>query len=252
MNLKAKGNDRLEARPTVKGSNDPAAVSIRETFAYVRDNRATFVCLNLGIAMVTLNSYASSFWIPSMLIRRFEWRQGQTGLVYGTIIATCGTLGVVAGGWLSDWWTQKGRADAPLRVAWLSCLFGLPCTILYPLAPTGGWTAALLVPMVFMGSMPFGVAPAAIQRMMPNTMRAQATAIYLFAINLIGMGLGPTVAAVLTERVFHDKNAVHFSLLIVGVVTYSCAILLLGISLKCYRRSLDYLKTWSQSQASEA
>jgi MFS family permease len=106
----------------------------------------------------------------------------------------------------------------------------------------------LLIPMVFFASMPFGVAPAAIQRMMPNTMRAQATAIYLFAINLIGMGLGPTVAALLTERVFHDKNAVHHSLLIVGTVSYVSAILLLGISLACYRRSLDYLTTWGQTQ----
>ena len=237
---------------TRAGQASPSAVTIRETLIYVRDNRTTFICLNLGVAMITLNSYASTSWIPSLLIRRFGWAQGQTGMVYGTIIAICGTLGVVAGGWLADWWTQKGRIDAPLRVAWLSSLFGLPFTILYPLAPTGGWTAVLLIPMVFFGSMPFGVAPAAIQRMMPNTMRAQATAIYLFAINLIGMGLGPTVVAVLTERVFHDKNAVHHSLLIVGVVSYLCASVLLGISLKSYRCSLDYLQIWSQSKASES
>ena len=56
--------------------------------------------------------------------------------------------------------------------------------------------------------MPFGLAPAAIQQLMPNTMRGQASSLYLFVINLIGLGLGPTVVATLTQDVFHDKNAV--------------------------------------------
>ena len=221
--------------------------TIKETLAFVLDNKATFICLNLGIALVTLNSYASSSWVPSLFIRRFEWSQGQTGMVYGTIIASSGTLGVVAGGWLADLWLQRGCADAPVRVAWLATLCGIPFTLLYPMSSSANQTVLFLIPMVFFGSMPFGVAPAAIQRMMPSTMRAQATAIYLFVINIIGMGLGPTAAAVLTEQVFQDKKAVHYSLLVVGISTYVCAAILLGISMTCYRRSLDYLHNWSKS-----
>lgn len=235
--------------PARAGKVASAAASISETGAYVLANATTFICLNLGIALFTLNSYASTSWIPSLFIRRFGWAQGQTGMVYGTIIAISGTLGVVGGGWLADRWTQRGRVDAPLRVACLSGLCWLPFGILYPLATSGTVTAVLLIPVVFFGSMPFGVAPAAIQRMMPNTMRAQATAMYLFVINIIGMGLGPTIVALLTEHVFHDKNSLHHSLLIVGILSYVGAVVLLGISLKSYRRSLDYLQNWSVSQA---
>ncbi|WP_040592232.1 spinster family MFS transporter [Schlesneria paludicola] len=243
--------------PTRKGlvgkqKSHGATISLTETWQYVRANMATFVCLNLGIAMVTMNSYASISWIPSMFLRRFGWSQGGVGLVYGTIIATSGTLGVVAGGWLSDLWTQRGCADSPLRVAWLSTLCGLPFVVLYPLAPTGNLVAALLVPMVFFGSVPFGVAPAAIQRMMPNMMRAQGTSIYLFVINLVGMGLGPTFAALLTDNVFEDPNQVHKSLLIVGTASYVLACILLGISLSNYRRSLDYLQQWTHDKAQTA
>lgn len=225
-----------------------AVATVGETLAYVLANRTTFVCLNLGVALVTLNAYASSSWVPSLFIRRFQWTQGQTGLAYGTIIALFGTLGVVCGGWLADRWFQQGRMDAPLRVAWMSCLCWLPFGALYPLMPTGTLTAGLMIPVVFFSSMPFGVAPAAIQRMMPNTMRAQATAIYLFVINIIGMGSGPTIAALLTERVFQDKSMLHYSLLIVGIGSYLLAVLLLGLSLKSYRRSLDYLQQWTQAQ----
>jgi MFS family permease len=232
-------------RSSIQTGNDSARpATIRETLAYVFDNKATFVCLNLGIAMVTLSSYSASSWIPTMLSRRFAWPQGQIGVIYGSIIATCGTAGVVAGGWLADRWAHLGRQDAPLRVAWLACLGGIPCALLYPLAASDRQVVLLLMPMIFFGSMPFGVAPAAIQRMMPSTMRAQATAIYLFVINLVGMGLGPTVTALLTEKVFRDKNAVHYSLLIVGVTSYVSASILLGISMKSYRTSLDYLRQW--------
>jgi MFS family permease len=105
---------------------------------------------------------------------------------------------------------------------------------------------------VFFMSMPFGVGPAAIQQMMPNTMRAQATALYLFVINLIGLGLGPTLVAILTEDVFRDKNAVHYSLLVVGVISYVSAAILLWLGLKPYRGSLEYLKEWTEANTQQS
>lgn len=230
-----------------EGQPAPRTATLGETKAYIFDNLTTFTCLNLGIALLTLSAYAGTSWIPSLFIRRFEWSQGTTGLVYGSIMAISGTFGVLAGGWIADWWSERGCVDANVRVAWLSTICIVPFGVLYPLAGTGTMTAVLLVPTVFFGSMPYGVAPAAIQRMMPNTMRAQATAVYLFVINIVGMGLGPTVAAMLTEYVFHDPKSVHFSLLIVGAGAYVSGIILLGICLKSYRRSLKYLADWNQS-----
>ena len=53
--------------------------------------------------------------------------------------------------------------------------------------------------------------------------------------------------ATLTEDVFHDKNSIHLSLLVTGVVAQLLAVVLLWRGLKYFQRSLDYLKTWSQS-----
>lgn len=227
-----------------------ASASMREVLTYVRDNATTFFCLNLGIALVTLNAYGGTAWIPAMYERRFGWTAGQTGIVFGLIVGIAGTCGIVAGGRLADWLNQRGQADGNLRVAWLGTTCWLPFGLLYPLAPSATWAAILLTPALFFLSMPFGVAPAAIQRMMPNLMRAQATALYLFVINLIGMGLGPTVVALLTDHVFEDKNAVHHSLLIVGAVTHILASILLWLGLGSYRRSLHYLESWQSPDAS--
>jgi MFS family permease len=240
---------REPERKGVLRSNDRSFTvprgSVRELCAYVWDNRSTFLYLNLGIALVALEGYGGFNWIPSLFTRRHGWTQGHTGLVFGSIVAVCGTLGIVTGGRLADRLRLRGYADANLRVALLGAVGWLPFGTLFPILSSAYWAATLLAPAVFFMSMPFGVAPAAIQQMMPNSMRAQATAIYLFVINLIGMGLGPTFVAVLTEDVFRDKTAVGYSLLIVGGVAHLGGAGLLCLGLAPYRRSLDYLNRWS-------
>jgi MFS family permease len=231
------------------GGTAADAASVGAVLAYVRDNRATFLYLNLGIALVALYGYGATSWVPTFFIRRYAWSPGQTGLVFGIIVAIGGTLGIVTGGRLADWLRQRGHADANLRVALLGAALGLPFTAIFPLAPTAVSAAVLLAPVLFFMSMPFGVAPAAIQQMMPNTMRAQASACYLFVINVIGLGLGPCLVAVLTEKVYRQQSAIHHSLLVVGAVSFAFAAILLWRGLKPYRLSLAYLKEWSDSQA---
>ena len=241
---------RMGAGAKVAAGGTPAATApptLREVWSYLRGNRGTVLCLYLGMAMVALNGYGAMAWIPTFFIRRHGWTAGDTGLVFGLIVGLGGTAGIVTGGRLADWLRQRGHTDANLRVALLGVVAWLPFGALFPLVTSAAWAAALVTPTVFFISMPFGLAPAAIQQMMPNTMRAQASALYLFVINLIGLGLGPTVVATLTEDVFHDKNALHYSLLVVGVFAHVCAIVLLWRGLKPYRRSLEYLDNWTKA-----
>ena len=93
-------------------------------------------------------------------------------------------------------------------------------------------------------AMPFGVAPAAIQEIMPNPMRGQASALYLFVITLVGLGVGPTAVALMTDYVFRDDQALRYSLLIISVTAAGLAVLLLGASLKPYRESLERVQQW--------
>ena len=221
-----------------------APVPFGEVWAYLRDNWATVLCINLGIAFLTFSAYGASSWIPTFFIRKHGWTPQWAGITFGLIVAVSGTLGIMAGGLLADRLRLRGWADAELRVALLAAIGWLPFGILYPGVAQGALAAALLVPAIFFSSAPFGVAPAAIQRMMPNALRAQATALYLFVINLIGLGLGPTAVALMTDRVFQDKAAVDRSLLLVGLVADLTAVVLLWLGLGPYRRSLDYLARW--------
>ena len=231
------------------GTTKVAQVPLREVIAYMRENWATILCHNAGFALLAFSSFGSSAWIPTFFIRRYGWTGSQAGVTYGTIVCIFGTLGIVTGGRVADWLTQRGFQDANMRVGLIAALAWVPTGMLFPLMPNGNLAAALLIPTVFLMSQPVGVAAAAIQEIMPNVMRGQASAIYLFVVNLIGLGLGPTAVAMMTDFVFHDDNAIHYSLVVVGTLAHVGAATLLWMGLKPFLRSLDRLNNWMRINA---
>jgi MFS family permease len=224
-------------------------ISIGEVITYIAANFRTFCCHNIGFSLLALAGYGAAGWVPTFLVRVHGWTPQSAGTWYGIIVMVFGSLGILFGGRLADFLAERGAVDARLRTGVIAALAGLPFAFLYPLAPSGSFAIALLAPMTFTTAMPFGAAPAAIQEMMPSAMRAQASAIYLFVVNLIGMGLGPTAVASCTDYLFGDDNMVGYSLLVVGVTTSISAATLLFLGLKPFVRSMQYLKAWEAADA---
>ncbi|CAM2949289.1 major facilitator superfamily transporter [Ectopseudomonas mendocina] len=235
--------------PVRRGAGAGVAVPLSEVGRYIRANRRTVLLHNFGFAGLAFAGYGSAAWVPSFYIRTYGWDAGQVGIVYGSIVAVFGCLGIVFGGRLADWMAKRGRSDANMRVGLYSALGALPMVTLFPLMDTAFWASLLMAPTVFCLSMPFGVAPAAIQEIMPNSMRGQASAIYLFVITLIGLGIGPTAVALVTDFVFADDAALRYSLLIVTTLAVLMSIILLAKSLKPYRESVTRLEQWAASPA---
>jgi len=235
--------------PARRGAGAGVAVPLSEVGRYIRANRRTVLLHNFGFAGLAFAGYGSAAWVPTFYIRTYGWDAGQVGIVYGCIVAVFGCLGIVFGGRLADWMAKRGRSDANMRVGLYAALGALPLVVLFPLMDTAFWASVLLAPTVFCLSMPFGVAPAAIQEIMPNSMRGQASAIYLFVITLIGLGVGPTAVALVTDFVFADDNALRYSLLIVTTLAVLMSIILLAKSLKPYRESVTRLEQWAANPA---
>jgi len=108
---------------------------------------------------------------------------------------------------------------------------------------------ALLVPLIFIMSAPFGCAPAAITQIMPAPMRGQAGALYIFVNVLVGLGCGPTAVAVMTDYVFHDDAMLRYSLAIVTAGAQVASAIVLWFGLKPFVRSLDRLKDWNTAHS---
>jgi MFS family permease len=234
---------------TTSGATQIAQAPLSEVFGYLRENKLTFLCHNVGFALLSFSSYGTSAWVPTFFQRNHGWSIGKSGVIYGSIVMIFSTLGIVAGGRFADWMAERGRRNATMLVGLIVSLAWIPTGMLYPIVDNANLAAALLIPTAFLTSAPFGVAPAAIQQMMPNYMRGQASAIYLFVVNLLGLGIGPWAVAFFTDYVFRGDNSVRYSLLIVATAAHLIAAVLLWVGLKPFCRSLDYLNKWTESHS---
>jgi MFS family permease len=222
-----------------------SAVPMRQVFSYILENRRTFLLHNIGFGLLALSSYASAAWVPEFYRRHFHWSIGTLGVVYGSFVAVFGCIGIVGAGRLADYLRQRGRGNATLFVGLLIGLVSLPVNCLLYLAPSATWATLWLIPGCALAAAPFGIAPAAIQQIMPASMRGQASAVYLFSINLIGLGIGPTAVGALTQYAFRSDDAVRYSLVTVTSVACALAALLLYGGLKPFLDSLERVRLWN-------
>jgi MFS family permease len=220
------------------------ANSAAQSFAYILKNKGTFLCHNIGFGLLSLASYASGAWVPEFFRRVHHWDIPTTGLVYGTMVTIFGSLGIVGAGRIADAVRARGTLQANMLVGVCIALLWIPFHFLLFLAPSGRWAVLWLAPSCIFAAAPFGIAPAAIQQMMPASMRGQASAVYLFILNLIGLGIGPSAVAMCTQYLFKRDDAVNYSLLLVTVTTCLLSALLLASGLKPFLKSLDRLREW--------
>ena len=199
--------------------------------------------------MMSLMSYGTGAWLPEYAVRTFGTARSEIAVYYGVVILVFATSGIVFAGWLAEKLMQRGYKDASLRIIIGVALLTIPLGILAPLAPDLGWLAILGIPVVFMASMPFGIGPAALQVIVPNQMRAQVSAIYLFVINVIGLGFGPTFVALITDKIFGYDGALKYSLAILHGTAAPIAALVLWFGLKHYRESYGEATKWHGSSA---
>ncbi|MGQ0648574.1 MAG: spinster family MFS transporter [Gemmatimonadaceae bacterium] len=234
----------LTVREPARRGATALPVPMAEVARYVRDNLRTFGGHHVGMACISLAAYAANSWIPSVFVRSYGWSLPRIGLVYGMTIMCCGTLGVLAGGHHADRGLRQGRLDAKFRTCLVSAVGMLACAVLLGVAPNALIAAVCVAPLTFFQAFAYGAAAAAVQELTPNRMRAQVSAFYLLVVNIIGLGLGPTAVALLTDYVFHDDAAVRASLTTVIVASLVMAILLLRYGRRGYAHTIGYRDQW--------
>jgi hypothetical protein len=75
-------------------------------------------------------------------------------------------------------------------------------------------------------------------------MRGQVSAVYLFVVNLIGIGFGPTVVALITDGVYADDAALRYALAWVGGGAACTATLILLLGVGAFRSSCQRALLW--------
>lgn len=186
--------------------------------AYFTTRRKLYLGHYIGFAFMVLYSYSFSAWTPAVITRGYGLTPAESGLWLGLVILLSAPLGIMTGSVLSQRLHTTYGKGAALRVGVLGAFLGIIPGVLFPLAPNV-WMALLLMGITqFLISLPFGVAPAALHEVTPNQFRGQVIAIYLFFINIIGLGTGPMIVGLITDYGFRNEGAVGYSLLIMALV----------------------------------
>lgn len=234
--LTVRDPQRLGLRRNAAGQIEQPAM--KDAFRFLGRHRRTFLCHYIGFSFYAMVLFALLGWTPAFYMRKFGMSPGEAGYMLGTVVLVANTAGVFCGGWLMDWLARRGYSDAPLRAGAIGAAgMALPAVI-FTQVDSLWLSVALLLPAMFFASFPMPTSTAAMQILPPNQIRAQVSALFLLISNLIGLGLGTTAVALLTDRLFGSPGAVGQSMsVLVGAATVLC-IGLLAAGCRYYRLSL--------------
>lgn len=225
-----------------RGADQRHHLSLREVAGQIRTRWGSFIGLSLGMIFQSMVVFAFTAWTPAFFQRVHHWSPLRTGQVLGAVILVCGCLGMYVGGLLSDRWKRAGQHDAALRVTIISAvgcgLFFVPAYLIND----PFWTVMLLAPALFFAGMPVGSAFAAVQLIFPNQVRASASALFMFLLNLGGQTLGPLLPALFNDNVFHSEQAIGKSLAITMAIASLGMVVIMSLTRAPYRRHYEALQ----------
>jgi predicted MFS family arabinose efflux permease len=166
----------------------------------------------LGAAMTSISGYAAITFIPSFLTRSHHMRPVEIGITLALAAGVLGFAGTALPGLFAD---RRGDASFGLRVSAIGMLVALPFTAIFYLADNPAIAIAALSVPALVATSYLGPCMAAVQNMATGGMRAQAAALPLLIITLVGLGIGPQIVGIISDtlRPHYGEQSLRYALL---------------------------------------
>ncbi len=182
----------------------------------------SFRQLSLGAATQAFVGYGAIAWMPAYLIRVHDMSSGMVGTALGLIIGIGGGLGSFMGGYMADRWGKRDVRWYMWLPAW-GFLIAVPFVIGVFIFESLWLVLALYIVPVFMTNLYTGPTFGMTQSLAPLAMRASASALLLFIINIIGLVFGPTTVGYLSDVFqgafgWEDTESLRWALILCGLV----------------------------------
>ena len=217
---------------------DPAApgtVPIREVVGHLRDNWKVYTYTMTGYGFTAVSVYGIISWTPVFYIRSYGLTAPEAGYLIGLVAMIGGIIGAYLGGAVADRMATRDR-NAKLKVLTVCCAGLLPAGVLSPLMPTVEGALSILFFTFLFGTAAAGPTGSFIQIITPPPMRAQFGALYQFALNFVGLGLGTVIVALFTDFLFKDENMVRYSISALVALVNPLALLFSWLAWRHYGR----------------
>ena len=185
---------RGHAEAMVDSGNAPG---VMEVFRFMWGQRS-FRHLAFGGALAAFVGYGAVVWLPAFLARSYSLDQATIGTSLALIIGISGGLGTYLGGWMGD---RFGRHDVRWNlwcvvIIWVAIA---PFNIALYLSSDPIWALGLFIVPAFAGAAYLAPMLSMTQSLVTLRMRSVASAILLFILNIIGLGLGPQTVGFVSD-----------------------------------------------------
>ena len=186
-----------------------------ETLAYLFSLKS-FRHLCIAGAVAALTGFGIMTWCAPFFERLHGMTKDETGPVLGVAMGVVGGVSTFLGAFLADKLSARTRKWY-MRIAAIGMLLMLPFLVLFIMAESK--TMAIIgINLTFLFGL-FYNAPtfSMVQGLARPDMRALASAIFLFIVNLVGMGLGPLLVGWLSDVLepSYGVESIRYALLIV-------------------------------------
>jgi MFS family permease len=227
----------LKEPPRRAGRDAPPSWS--EVATFVQKRWKAVLPVNLAQAFAAMATFATASWAPAMLMRSFHTPPAEVGGELGLVSVICGAAGALSSGLIGDALRRRGLACGRLYVMIFGLAGALTAGGLLGLATSKAAVLVLAAPLLFSVTLALGSGPALLQEITPNRMRGLQHAFGVLTANMLGLGLGPTVVATVTDLVIKDETKLQLSLAICLPAILSIALALALAALRSYRPGLD-------------
>jgi MFS family permease len=184
----------------VVSAAETASTSLASTLRFFVAHRPLRY-LSLAGAAHGIGAFAAALWLPAYFMRTFAVTGATAGAWLALAYGCGGTAGVLCGGQIADAFVRSTRNAR--WYAWACSIViaaTLPCTALTYLAAAPMVAVAALIVATFLGHMFLGPVAALLQGLAGVHRRAMVAAFYLFLVNLVSMGVGPTAVGLASDR----------------------------------------------------
>lgn len=220
--------------------NDPDCfATVREAAAYFWRERALFGWLFVGMAAMGASGAAFLAWTPTLLIRAFHESTAHAGYLFGTVGAAAALASAFCWPALVAVGNRLGYRSAPVTL--LASGLGIAIVSIAVIGATGSLTVMMgAVALAMFGVGASGILPPLIiQYVSPSRMRGRLVAINFMASSLIGLPLGPPLAAVIAGTFYTGSHAIGYAMTAIAAVCAPVATIAILLSRRRYVTALD-------------
>lgn len=217
--------------PKRTGGVDGSAPGFGDAARYVAQHWRVFVPVFAGFSCLAINGYAFAVWGPAYFMRLHDLTPGQVGLLFGIGYGGGGTLGVLAGGVISDRLAARGRADAPILVSLGAAVVQAPLFVAAYLSRDIGVALGVFCVAMVVSSTVGGAQAAMVQSLAPGRMRGLLAALYGACVNVAGLGVAPVLTAFASDRLFGGPMGIGKALVATAAVSLVGATVLILVGL---------------------